>query len=56
MRVADVGKECRLLRRDGQKKQLDVPVTVLPNIKHEQLLFVTMDFKQCKSYNDWKQI
>jgi hypothetical protein len=40
------GKECQLLmRRGGQTKQLEMPVTVLPNVKNEQLLFVTLDFQ-----------
>jgi len=28
-----------------QTKQLEMPVAVLPNVKNEQLLFVTLDFK-----------
>jgi len=27
--------------------QLEMPITVLPNVKNEQLLFVTLDFKPC---------
>jgi hypothetical protein len=42
------GKERQLLRRDGQTKPLEMSVTVLPNIKDEQLLFVTLDFRPCK--------
>jgi hypothetical protein len=38
------GKECQLLKRSGQTKKLDIPVTVLPNINNEQLLSVTLDF------------
>jgi hypothetical protein len=34
------GKECQLLRRGGQTKQLEMPVTVLPNVQNEQMLFV----------------
>jgi len=33
-------------------KQLEMPLTVLPNVMNEQLLFVGSDFKQCKSCND----
>jgi hypothetical protein len=47
------GKECQLLRRGRQTKQLEMPVTVLPYVKNEQLLFVTLDFKPCKICNDW---
>jgi hypothetical protein len=30
-------------------------VTVLPNVKNEQLLFL-MDFKPCKGFSDWKKL
>jgi hypothetical protein len=36
------GKECQLLRRGGQTKQLEMPVTVLPNFKNEELLYATL--------------
>jgi hypothetical protein len=39
------GMECQLLRICGQTKQLEIQVTLLPNVKNEQLLFVTLDFK-----------
>jgi hypothetical protein len=42
------GKECQLLRRDGKTKQIEMPVTVLPNANNEQLLFVTLNFKPCE--------
>jgi hypothetical protein len=35
-------KECQLLRCDRQTKQLEMPVTMLPNIKNKHLLFVTI--------------
>jgi len=38
-------KDCQLLRLSGQTKQLEMLVTVLSNIKNEQVLFVTLDFK-----------
>jgi hypothetical protein len=38
-------KECQLLRRGGRTKQLEMPVTVLPYVTNEHLLFVTLDFK-----------
>jgi hypothetical protein len=38
--------------RRGQTKQLEMPVTVLLTVKNEKLLFVTLVFKQCKSYNN----
>jgi hypothetical protein len=45
------GKECQLLRCSEQGKQLKMQVTILPNVKNEQLLFVTLDFKSCKIYS-----
>jgi hypothetical protein len=42
------GKEYQLLRSGGQTKQLEVPVTMLPNLKKAKLLFVTLDSKLCK--------
>jgi hypothetical protein len=49
-------KECQLLRRGGQTKQLEMPVTMLPNVKNEQLLFVTLDFKPCKRCSDCRKV
>jgi hypothetical protein len=49
------GKECRLLRSGGQTKQPEIPVTVLPHVKNEQLPFVTLEFKPCKRCSDWKK-
>jgi len=46
------GKECQLLKSGGQTKEFKIPVTVLPNIKNEHLLFVTLDFKPCKRYKE----
>jgi len=49
--------ECQLLRRCGQTKELEIPVTVLPYVKNElssvYLPFVTLDFKLCERRNDW---
>jgi len=42
------GKECQLLRHSGQAKQLEMLVTMLPNVRNEQLLSVTLDCKPCK--------
>jgi hypothetical protein len=50
------GKECQLLRRGGQTKQLEMPVTMLPNVKNEQLLFVTLGFKPCKRCSDCRKL
>jgi hypothetical protein len=36
------GNECQLLGRGGQTKQLEMLMTVLPNVKNEQLLFVNV--------------
>jgi hypothetical protein len=33
-----------------------MPVTVLPNFKKEQLLFVTLDFKPCKRWSDCRKL
>jgi hypothetical protein len=45
-----------LLRSGGQTKQLEIPVTVLPNVKKEQLLFVALDFKPCKRCSDCRKL
>jgi hypothetical protein len=42
------GKDCQLLRQGRQTKQLEISMTVLSNIKNEQLLFLTLDFKPWK--------
>jgi hypothetical protein len=39
--------DCQLLRRGGQAKQFEMPVTMLPHVKNEQLQSVTLDFKPC---------
>jgi hypothetical protein len=33
-----------------------MPVTVLPNVMNEQLLFVGPEFKPCKRCNDWRKL
>jgi hypothetical protein len=40
------GKECQFLRCGVQTKQLEMPLTVLPNVNNEQLLFVMSDFNR----------
>jgi hypothetical protein len=45
------GKERQLLRRGGQTKRLEMSVTVLPNVKKEQLLFATLDFRPFKRFS-----
>jgi hypothetical protein len=49
-------KERQLLRRGGQTKRLEMPVTVLPNVKNEQLLFAMLDFRPCKRCNDQRKL
>jgi hypothetical protein len=44
-------KESQLLRIGWQTKQLEMQVTVLPNVKNEQLLGVTLDLKLFKNCN-----
>jgi hypothetical protein len=50
------GKERQLLKSGGQTKQLEMPVTVLPNVINEQLLFVALDFKPCKRCSDCRKL
>jgi hypothetical protein len=44
--VGAVAINANCLRRGGQKKRLEMPVTVLPTVKKDQLLFMTLKFKQ----------
>jgi hypothetical protein len=41
-----------IVEKRGQAKQLEMPMTVLPNVKNEQLQFVTLDLKPCKRCSD----
>jgi len=41
-----------IVETNGQTKQLKMPMTMLPNVKNKQLMFVTMDFKPCNRYNE----
>lgn len=50
------GKERQLLSCSGQTKQLEMLVTVLSNVKNEQLLFVKLFLKPCKRSSDWRKI
>jgi len=50
------GKECQLFRRGQKKKQLEILVTVLPNVNNVQLLFVMLDFKECKRCSDRRKL
>jgi hypothetical protein len=38
-------------RRGGRTKEIEMPVTVLPNIEDDHLLFVVLDLKPCKRCN-----
>jgi hypothetical protein len=33
-----------------------MPVTILPNVKKKQLLFVTLDFQPCKRHNNQREL
>jgi len=50
------GKKCQLLRRGGQTKQPEMPVAVLPNVKNEPSLFVTLNCKLCKRCSDCRKL
>jgi len=39
-----------------QTKRLEMQVTLLPNLKNEQLLLVVMDFQPCKKFGDWRKL
>lgn len=44
------------MRSGRQTKQLEMPVTMRPDNKGQQLLFVTLDFKMCKGCHDWTKL